>query len=152
MTDDLLNVADECQIVATRTLGFPRTQVFRAWTDPAILKEWWGPAGFTNTFHEHDLRPGGTWKFTMHGPEKGHYENECVFMVIKEPEMIAWDRRSKPLFRVVTTFEEVAPDATKVVFRMQFATKEECDKIRNFVPDKNEENFDKLDAVLQQMN
>lgn len=34
------------------------------------LKNWWGPDGFTNTFHEFNLRPNGKWILTMHGPEK----------------------------------------------------------------------------------
>lgn len=152
MTQDLLNVSPECQIVSARSFPYPQTKVYRAWTEPELLKQWWGPAGFTNTFHEFDLRPGGTWKFTMHGPEKGNYENECEFMVINEPEMIAWNRRSKPLFRVVATFEAIDAGTTQLTFRMQFDTQEECDKIRKFVPDKNEENFDKLELVLQQMD
>lgn len=87
----------------------------------------------------------------MHGPEKGNYENECVFLKVEAPHLIAWDRISKPLFRVVTTFEEVAESQTLLTFRMQFAGKEECDKIRKFAPDKNEENFDKLEVVLAEM-
>lgn len=122
--------------------------VFRAWTDPALLLKWWGPAGFTNTFHEFDLRPGGTWRFTMHGPNKGNYENECVFLKIEEPSLIAWDRVSKPLFRVVASFDETANGGTQLIFRMQFGSKKDCDKIRPFAPEKNEENFDKLEAVL----
>ncbi|MFH1497739.1 MAG: SRPBCC domain-containing protein, partial [Verrucomicrobiota bacterium] len=58
---------DDRQIVTTRTIVQPRALVFRAWTDPKQLAVWWGPDGFTNTFHEFDLRPGGDWKFVMHG-------------------------------------------------------------------------------------
>lgn len=46
-------------IVSTRTITEPINKVFRAWTDPEHLKNWWGPNGFTNTIHEFDLRPGG---------------------------------------------------------------------------------------------
>lgn len=87
----------------------------------------------------------------MHGPEKGNYENEVEFLVIDHPNLIAWDRISKPLFRVVATFKDVGDGNTLLTFQMQFATKEECDKIRKFAPDKNEENFDKLEQVLYSM-
>ncbi|GGH69524.1 uncharacterized protein YndB with AHSA1/START domain [Filimonas zeae] len=150
MNNASFTVATDCEIVSSRVFNHPRKAVFQAWTNPELLQKWWGPAGFTNTFHEFDLKPGGRWRFTMHGPEKGHYENEVTFIAIEEPSLIAWDRISKPLFRVVTTFEEAAEGNTLLVFRMQFATREECDKLKGFVVDKNEENFDRLEAVLRQ--
>lgn len=145
-----LIVPADCEIVSSRVLPASREVVFHAWTNPELLAAWWGPAGFTNTFYEFNPRPGGRWRFTMHGPEKGNYENECIFQIVDAPALIVWNRVSKPLFRVVTTFEESAGGNTVLVFRMQFATKEECDKIRPFAPEKNEENFDRLGAVLEQ--
>jgi uncharacterized protein YndB with AHSA1/START domain len=142
------DIPPECEIVSTRVINAPRHLVFRAWTDPSLLQQWWGPAGFTNTFREFDLRVGGRWRFTMHGPEKGNYENECVFLRIDEPHLLAWDRISKPLFRVVVSFEEAGADRTNLTFRMQFSSEAECAKIRKYAPSKNEENFDKLEAVL----
>jgi len=146
------NISPDCEIVSSRVFNKPCKSVFRAWTNPTLLAKWWGPAGFTNTFYEFDARPGGKWLFTMHGPEKGNYENECVFLEVDAPHLIAWDRISKPLFRVVTTFDETAEGHTLLTFRMQFASKEECDKIKKFAPDKNEENFDKLEVVLAEMD
>lgn len=149
---DLFNTPADCEILSSRIFDYPPSQVFRAWTDPDILQKWWGPAGHTNTFHKFELTPGGRWTFTMHGPGgKGNYENDVVFLKIEEPSFIAWNRLSQPLFRVVTTFDEAPGGTTKLTFRMQFATKEECDKIRKFAPDKNEENFDKLEVELQKM-
>jgi hypothetical protein len=84
----------------------------------------------------------------MHGPDKGNYQNECVFLKIEKPHLIAWDRLSKPIFRVVATFDDTADGNAKLIFRMQFATKEECDKIRAFAGEKNEENFDRLEEIL----
>ena len=141
----------DCQIVSTRVVNAPIETVFRAWTEPRHLEKWWGPAGFTNSFLEYDLRPGGRWKFTMHGPEKGHYPNECVFIKIEKPELLAWYRVSKPLFTVVAAFEETAKDRTRIVFKMLFETAAECNKLKPFVPEKNEENFDRLEAELKNM-
>jgi uncharacterized protein YndB with AHSA1/START domain len=141
-------VAAACEIVSSRLFDAPPAKVFRAWADPEILKEWWGPAGFTNTFHEFDPQPGGKWRFTMHGPEKGNYENEVVFRIVDEPDLIVWDRISQPLFRVVTTFEAAENGKTMLVFRMQFENEKLCATIRQFAPEKNEENFDKLEKQI----
>lgn len=149
MDHQLLQVSPECEIVSTRIIHTSLDRIFQAWTNPDILQQWWGPAGFTNTFMEFDLRVGGKWRFTMHGPGgKGNYQNECVFLLIEKPHLIAWERISQPIFRVVVTFEAIDEGKTQLVFRMQFRNKEECDKIRKFAPEKNEENFDKLETVL----
>ncbi|MDO9375194.1 MAG: SRPBCC family protein [Ferruginibacter sp.] len=151
MTPTIFPTTPDCEIVSSRIVNAPRQLVFQAWTDPAHLKEWWGPAGFTNTFHEFELRVGGKWRFIMHGPDKGNYPNEVEFVQIDEPTLIAWKRISKPLFNVVATFEAVGTDKTNLVFRMVFESANECDKIRRFAVEKNEENFDKLEVELINM-
>ncbi|HVE55607.1 MAG TPA: SRPBCC family protein [Pyrinomonadaceae bacterium] len=151
MNEDFFDIASDCEIVTTRVIETAREIAFRAWTDPVILQNWWGPAGFTNTFQEFNPVPGGKWRFVMHGPEKGNYPNECVFLRVEHPSLIVWDRISKPHFRVVTTFEEIAGGKTKLTFRMQFDNKKACDKIRPFAAEKNEENFDKLEVELAKM-
>ncbi|TKC09662.1 SRPBCC family protein [Pedobacter frigoris] len=142
----------DCEIVTTRTTNTSQALAFKAWADPDHLKNWWGPVGFTNTFHEFDFRPGGKWRFTMHGPEKGNYQNECEFTVIEEPSVIIWKHISQPLFDVIATFEKVSDGETKVIFRQVFATEKECNKIRPYVEDKNEENMDKLEQELAKMS
>ncbi len=153
MDPEFDNLPPECEIVTTRILNFPLEKVFNAWSKPDLLKQWWGPAGFTNTFQEFDFTPGGRWKFIMHGPGgKGNYKNECIFHTIEKNKLIIWKRVSQPLFNVVTAFEKITDEETKLIFRMQFNTKGECDKIRGFATGKNEENFDKLEEVLTREN
>lgn len=151
MTSEIISKNPDCEIVTTRIINFPKTLVFSAWANPNHLKNWWGPKGFTNTFSEFDFRVGGKWVFVMHGPEKGNYANECEFIKIDEPNLIAWKRISQPLFKVVALFEEVGKDKTKVIFKMIFDTEAECNKLKGFVVDKNEENFDKLEIELSKM-
>lgn len=151
MTSDILTTTSDSEIVTTRILNFPQDLVFKAWSYPEHLKNWWGPKGFTNTFHEFDFRVGGIWKFTMHGPERGNFENECEFIKIDKPNFIAWKRHSKPLFQILTTFEAITENETKVVFKMLFETEAECQKLKPYVVDKNEENFDKLEVELSKM-
>ncbi len=87
----------------------------------------------------------------MHGPEKGNYPNECEFTIIERPSLIAWKRISKPLFRVVASFEEVSAGSTKIVFRQVFDSPEECNKIKKYTVGKNDENFDRLEIELAKM-
>ncbi len=87
----------------------------------------------------------------MHGPDKGNYANECEFIKIEKPSLIAWKRFSKPLFQVVATFEEVSADKTIIVFKQIFNSADECNKIKSFAGDKNEENFDRLENELIKM-
>ena len=143
-----MSTSPECEIVTTRTFNYPRNIVYKAWTDPDHLKNWWGPLGFTNTFHVFDFKVGGEWIFTMHGPEKGNYPNHCTFVAIQEPELLVWDRQSKPIFQVEVVFDAIAENETKVTFKQKFETPEECNKLRKYVPEKNEENMDKLDEEL----
>ncbi|WP_370477030.1 SRPBCC domain-containing protein [Tamlana flava] len=136
------------EIFSARTLIFPVEEVYRAFTDPSILKNWWGPNGFTNTIHEFDLKPGGKWILTMHGPEKGDYENSSVFEIVKPNELVRWKRISQPWFDMEIAFKKIAYSKSQISFRMIFKTAEECNKIRAFAEPKNEENFDRLENVL----
>lgn len=151
MTTELFSSTPDTEIVSTRIFNFHRELVFKAWANPAHLQKWWGPAGFTNTFQEFDFQIGGKWRFVMHGPDKGNYKNECEFLKIESPSLIAWKRHTQPYFKVLVTFEEINEFQTKIVFKMLFETPEECNKMKRFVVDKNEENFDKLENELAGM-
>lgn len=136
------------QIHNSRQLNTPIEKVYNAFANPELLKLWWGPEGFTNTFHEFDLRPGGNWRLTMHGPEKGNYENSSVFKVVETEKLISWTRKSQPYFDMEVAFEEVEEGSTMISFKMIFDTAETCEKMRPFVEHKNEENFDRLERLL----
>lgn len=147
----MLSKGPDYEIVSSRVFEYERELVYSAWAEAKHLQNWWGPAGFTNTFTEFDFRVGGKWHFIMHGPDKGHYTNACEFTRIEKPSLIAWKRFSKPLFQVLATFEEIAPAKTKLIFKMLFDTPEECRKVKPFAVDKNEENFDRLENELSNM-
>ena len=85
MQTDLLTEPhnSERTIVNARVTAFSKRAVFEAFANPAQLKEWWGPNGFTNTFHEFQFVPGGDWRFTMHAPDGAKYENFCRFVAIE---------------------------------------------------------------------
>lgn len=107
-------------IVATRVLDAPRELVWAAWTDPEQIARWWGPRGFTNTIEVMDVRPGGTWRFVMHGPDGRDYRNESVYVEVAKPERLVLDHVA-PAFRMTATFAEEG-GKTRVTVRMRFPT------------------------------
>lgn len=148
----LLPLTPDCTIISSRILDAHVDLVYRAFEDPEHLKNWWGPHGFTNTFNDFDLQVGGQWNLIMHGPDGANYTNESVFLIVDKPHRVAWYRLTNPLFHMLITFEALQEHKTKFTFYMIFETAKECDAIRNYVGDKNEENFDRLQVVLNMMN
>lgn len=140
------------EIYSARLLTAPVAAVYNAFADPQVLARWWGPEGFTNTLHEFDLRPGGRWVLTMHGPGKGHYENASIFERVEPLRLVAWRRISQPHFDMEVGFEALGPAQTRISFRMLFKTAAECAKIRPFATPKNEENFDRLERELARID
>lgn len=129
MTDDELDDrsigGETTELRLTRTFDAPRQRVWKAWTDPAQVAEWWGPNGFTNTVDEIEVRQGGVWRFVVHGPDGADFHNEFVYDEIVEPERLVYTHPPNEeidflRFRVTVTFEEGADGDTGLAFRMDF--------------------------------
>ncbi len=114
-------------IVASRLVDAPRELVWKSWTKPEHVAQWWGPKGFTNTIQEMDVRPGGLWRLTMHGPDGTDYPNESVYVEVVPPQFLAYDHRT-PAFRFCATFIAEG-DKTRVTVRMLFPTSEIRDRV-----------------------
>jgi uncharacterized protein YndB with AHSA1/START domain len=123
----------ESTILMTRVFDAPRELVFDAWTDPRHVGQWWGPRGFTTTTFEMDVRPGGEWRFVMHGPDGRDYPNRIVFSEVVRPQRLAYahrgDDESEPVsFQVTVTFDDVG-GRTRLTMRSQFPSAEERDRV-----------------------
>lgn len=99
----------EREIRIARVLDAPRELVWQAWTDPAHVGEWWGPEGFRTTTEHMDVRPGGLWRFIMHGPDGRDYPNLITFLEVKPPERLVYshggDKDVEPVnFETTVTF------------------------------------------------
>ena len=139
------------EIVSTRVFDASRERVFRAFSDPQVLARWWGPDGFTSTFQEFDFRPGGAWRFVMHGPDGADYRNESEFIEVVSPERIVLEHlRPMHRFLVTMTLAEEA-GKTRLTWRMEFESAAELDRVRAFIPAANEQNFDRLQVQLVAM-
>lgn len=136
------------EVVSRRVLPHPRERVFDAFADPAQLARWWGPAGFTNAFHEFDLRPGGRWRFDMVAPEGARIPQEKTFVEVQRPARVVLRHAQKGHdFELTMTFDE-APGGTRLTWRMRFASPEELAAVERHVVEGNEQNFDRLAAHL----
>src|ERR1700719_247021 len=120
-------VTPDREIVISRIVNAPREMVWEAFTDPKQVVQWWGPNGFTTTIHEMDVRPGGRWRHTMHGPDGADYPNQSVFIEVVEPERIVYShgggKKGGPgaQFESTWTFEAQG-NKTKLTLRMVFSS------------------------------
>lgn len=137
----------DCEIVSSRWLLHPRERVFDAFSDAETLAKWWGPNGFTNTFHSFDFRPGGQWRFTMHSPDGHDFMNESVFKEISRPTRITIEHVSAPKFVVEITLADSA-EGTLMAWTQRFESPEMREKIAKYAVKANEEVFDRLATVL----
>jgi len=134
-------------IVASRIIDAPREKVFRAFSDPSHLAQWWGPNGFTNTFNEFDLRPGGMWRFVMHGPDGSSYPMEHLFVDVTAPERVVFKhlntQPSDHEFEMTITFAAQG-SKTVVGWRQLFDSAAEWQRIARLVVPATEQNLDRL--------
>jgi uncharacterized protein YndB with AHSA1/START domain len=111
VTSQSANPAADREIVVSRVVDAPRDLVFKVWTSPEHIREWWGPDGFSTTINSIDIRPGGVWDFVMHGPDGTDYVNKITFREVIEPERLVYDHSGESeddpsRFRSTVTFEE----------------------------------------------
>lgn len=135
-----------CELSTTRLLPFSRDAVFRAWTEARLLCQWWGPDGFTCTFHVFEPYAGGAWRHQMHGPDGRNYDNASVFRLVT-PERIELAHVSEPRFDLIATFDARA-GGTFITFLQRFATAAVRDAVAPICIPANEQNLDRLTHVL----
>lgn len=146
MTEDAAMVP--FTVVSRRLLNYPPEKLFDAFADPEALKIWWGPAGFTNTFDTFDFKPGGAWRHTMHARDGGTFENDSEFIEIKRPSRISFLHKGP--MHVFTLAMEFMPRGaqTELVWTMESKNLGENKDMAGFIEQANQENFDKLAALL----
>ncbi len=80
----------EGSVVITRVFDAPRELVWRAWTEPSMWAQWFGPGHFTASVPELDLRVGGALRIVMHGSDGNDYPMQGVFREIVKPERLVF--------------------------------------------------------------
>lgn len=114
------------ELVITRTIAAPRENVFRAWTEPELLKQWFAPKPFSTPVANLDVRPGGANLIVMRDPQGNDYPNRGVYLEVVKNERIvftdaytqAWVPSEKPFMTVTITLEDVGGGKTQYTARV----------------------------------
>jgi uncharacterized protein YndB with AHSA1/START domain len=101
------------ELVLSRLINAPREKVYRAWTEPELLKQWFCPRPWTTPVVETDVRPGGASMFLMRGPDGQEFPNRGVYLEVVPNERLvftdaythAWEPSAKPFMTGILTFE-----------------------------------------------
>jgi uncharacterized protein YndB with AHSA1/START domain len=125
------------EIVMSRVLDAPRELVFKAWTDPNLVVQWFSPAGFTSETLEIDIREGGRWRFIYTGPDGTRWNNRMVFLRIDAPRLLEMEHGADldddpGRFHVTVTFDEQSDGKTVVTMRQLHPTKAQRDATIGF--------------------
>lgn len=112
---DIANDADR-DLVLSRLIAAPRDKVFRAWTEPGLLRQWFAPAPYTTPIAETDVRVGGASFLVMRSPEGNEIACRGVYLEVVDNEKLvftdaytaAWEPSQKPFMTVIVTFADEA--------------------------------------------
>jgi uncharacterized protein YndB with AHSA1/START domain len=104
------------ELVLTRLIDAPHEKLFRAWTDPELLKQWFAPLPWTTPVAELDVRPDGANLVVMRGPDGNEFPNRGVYLEVVANERLvftdafteAWQPSQKPFMTAILTFEDEA--------------------------------------------
>jgi len=121
--------------------------VFDAIKDPVRLARWWGPDGFKNTFHTFEFRQGGSWLFTMHGPDGTDYPNQSEFLEIVPNSMVRIKHVNLPHFELSISLEP-GPKGTHLSWVGVFENHEFAENARQFLETANEQNLNRLELEI----
>jgi uncharacterized protein YndB with AHSA1/START domain len=141
------DLAAQRTIATARVIAASPEQVYAAFVSPERLARWWGPKGFRNTFQIFEPRPGGSWKFVMHGPNGADYPNSSVFETLMPGERIVIRHVSGPRFTLTVTLAAEGA-GTRLTWRQSFDSASEYESVRRFAVGANEENLDRLESEL----
>ncbi len=126
----------ENELNITRFYEASVADVWAAWTEIEQVKKWWGPRGFTLTSHSKELKPGGIWHYTMHGPDGVDYPNKTKYFEVEKEAKLVYDHGGyddrPPLFRVTALFKAVK-GGTLLDMTMAFESPEVAVEMGKFI-------------------
>jgi len=113
------------ELSLTRIIAASPDKLYRAWTEPELLKQWFAPSPFTTTTAQLDVRPGGANLIVMRGPDGVEYPNHGVYLeiipgrklVFTDAFASAWIPSAKPFMTAVITFDAIGEGQTRYTAR-----------------------------------
>ena len=143
------------EIVTERVFDAPRELVFKAFTDPELIPEWWGPRDTETTVDKMDCRTGGDYRFVHSNSDGSETAFRGTFREVTPPERVAWtfewDGMPGYVSVDITEFEDLG-DQTRVTTRSLFFLPEERDGMLEAGMESGlQESYDRLDTVLERL-
>jgi uncharacterized protein YndB with AHSA1/START domain len=143
----------DTEIHVERIFDAPRDRVFAAYTDPALVPQWYGPRGTTTIVDKMDVEPGGSWRFVMRDADGGETAFRGTYREIVPPERIVqtWEWEGMPghVSVEIAELEDLGDGRTKFVGTTQFHTKEERDGMLESGMERGmNETWERLDELL----
>lgn len=124
------------EVVISRVINAEREKVFRAWSDPAQIVQWFGPSGMDVETHEIDIREGGIWRFDMATPDGTRFANHMEFQRIDAPRLIevkhGADANDPDSFWMLITFDEQSNGKTVITLRQMHPSAERRNTVIGF--------------------
>jgi uncharacterized protein YndB with AHSA1/START domain len=123
------------ELVLQRLLNAPREKLYRCWTEPKLITQWFTPPPFTTTHAETDLRAGGSSLIVMRGPDGTEYPNRGIYLEVVPNERLvftdaytkAWEPSEKPFMTAILTFEDAGNGQTTYTARVRHWTVADCE-------------------------
>ena len=143
-----MDTLDQRSDSRSRVIRAKPHEVFAAMADPHRIARWWGPAGFSNTIHRFEFKPGGAWHLTMHGPDGKDYPNESRFTRVVPDRVFEIEHLSGHHFVLTMELSEQGAH-TRVDWRQTFDTAAHYERLAEFVAAANEQNLDRLAAEVE---
>jgi len=145
----------EGSVTLTRIFDAPRALVWKAWTDPKMMAQWFGPRGFTNPVCELDVRVGGSLRIVMRGPDGNDYPMKGVFRQVVPLERLVFsniatdkdgnhllegettvifaENDGKTAFTLTTYATGLVPIASEMLAGMEAGWTQSIDRLEEFV-------------------
>lgn len=136
----------------SRTIKDPIELIWKVWTVPKHIANWWGPNGFTNTIHKMDFQEGGEWKLTMHGPNGTNFPNRSIFKEIIVHKKIVFEHFN-PHFTTTVIFESKG-EKTQIDWTLLFDTEEMRETVikAHKADEGQKQNLEKLENYLSKLH
>jgi uncharacterized protein YndB with AHSA1/START domain len=146
------SLPSDTEILQVREFEAPRELVFRAYTEPELLAQWWGPRKYEIIIREMDVRPGGKWRVIHRDAEGNEHPFRGEYLEIEAPEKIVNTFEYEPLAGHVSvehaTFEDLG-GRTRLTTRTSFSSKEDRDgMLQTGMEEGASESLDRLDETL----
>jgi len=155
LKDYEMTTPTDTTIKVTKKFDAPKEMIWKIWTDPELIPQWWGPRKYKTVIDKYDLRVGGEWRFLQTDEEGNEFAFHGVFKEIDEPKKVVQTFVFEPMpdkeLTDTLTIEEV-DGKTTITTISQFANKEDRDgMIASGMESGQKEGFERTEELIKKL-